>query len=79
MNYKIKDRVVLVESKNRTDEGLVVKIFKGKGKAGKSIRTVGVLWDNDWPRGVHFNPKYKQGRVFYYKPNDLKIIGTWRV
>ena len=73
---QIKDRVVLVDSKNRSDEGLIVKLFKGKGK---TIKTVGVLWDSDWPRNVQYNPRLRPGRVFYYKPTDVKVIGTWRV
>ena len=76
MNIQIKDRVKLQTSKDRNDEGTVVKIYKNRNG---SVKTAGVLWDSDWPRAVQHNPRLQPGRVFYYKPDDLKIIGTWRL
>ena len=74
--FQLKDRVTLVESKDRRDEGTIVKLYKSRN--GK-IKTCGVLWDSDWPRAVQHNPRLQPGRVFYYKPEDLKTVGTWRV
>tara|TARA_Y100001937_G_C7102442_1_gene323194 strand:- start:300 stop:533 length:234 start_codon:yes stop_codon:yes gene_type:complete len=77
MRIQIKDRVVLVDNKDRKkDEGLVVKIYKNRNG---SVKTAGVLWDSDWPRAVQHNPRLQPGRVFYYKPTDLKIVDNWRV
>ncbi len=76
MNIQIKDRVKLIESNGKVDEGTIVKLYKGRN--GKT-KTAGVLWDSDWPRAVQHNPRLQPGRVFYYKPDDLKIIGTWRI
>ena len=55
--------------------GTVVKIYKSKGK---TIKTCGILWDNDWPRDVGFS-RNPPGKVFYYKPEDLEVIDTWRI
>ena len=76
MNIQVKDRVKLTTRKEKLDEGTVVKLYKTKG--GK-IKTAGVLWDSDWPRAVQHNPRLQPGRVFYYKPEDLKIVNTWRI
>ena len=76
MNIQIKDRVKLIEKKGKNNEGLIVKLYKGKNGV---IKTAGVLWDGDWPRAVQHNPRLQPGRVFYYKPEDLKIIDTWRI
>ena len=76
MNIQTKDRVKLVESNGKVDKGTIVKLYRGRN--GK-IKTAGVLWDSDWPRAVQHNPRLQPGRVFYYKPGDLKIIGTWRI
>ena len=75
MTYQLKDRVKLIETKRQSDTGTIVKLYKGKN--GK-VRTCGVLWDHEWPSTkVHYrNPP---GKVFYYKPEDLKITGTWRL
>mgnify|MGYP001291500428 FL=1 len=73
---QIKDRVVLTNDDNKKDEGLVVKLYKNKNG---TIKTAGVLWDCDWPRAVQHNRRLQPGRVFYYKPSDLKIVDTWRV
>jgi len=76
MNIQIKDRVKLIEKKGKNNEGLIVKLYKSKNGV---IKTAGVLWDGDWPRAVQHNPRLQPGRVFYYKPEDLKIIDTWRI
>jgi len=77
MSVQLKDRVRLLNKNDRkNDEGLVVKVYKNKNG---SIKTAGVLWDSDWPRAVQHNPRLQPGRVFYYKPEDLKITGTWRL
>jgi len=76
MNIQTKDRVKLIESNGKVDEGTIVKIYKGRNG---NIKTAGVLWDSDWPRAVQHNPRLQPGRVFYYKPGDLKVIGTWRI
>ena len=76
MSIQLKDRVILQNGNNRRDEGLVVKVYKSRNG---SITTAGVLWDSDWPRAVQHNPRLQAGRVFYYKPDDLKIVGTWRL
>jgi hypothetical protein len=76
MKFQIKDRVVLTQTKGKVNEGTIVKLYKAKG--GK-IKTCGVLWDCDWPRAVQYNPRLQPGRVFYHKPEDLKVIGNWRV
>ena len=72
---KIKDRVVLNNNNNKKNiTGTIVKVYKGKGK---TVKTCGVLRDTDWPRDVGFS-RHQPGKVFYYKPEDLNIIGTWR-
>ena len=76
MSIQLKDRVILQNGNDRKDEGLVVKVYKNRNG---SIKTAGVLWDSDWPRAVQHNPRLQPGRVFYYKPSDLKIVGTWRL
>jgi len=76
MSIQLKDRVILQNGNDRKDEGLVVKVYKNRNG---SIKTAGVLWDSDWPRAVQHNPRLQPGRVFYYKPGDLKIVGTWRL
>ena len=77
MSIQLKDRVKLLNKSDRkNDEGLVVKVYKNRNG---SIKTAGVLWDSDWPRAVQHNPRLQPGRVFYYKPEDLKITGTWRL
>ena len=78
MLIQIKDRVKLIDAgrKGKKDEGTIVKLYRGKNN---KIKTAGVLWDSDWPRAVAFNPRLQAGRVFYYKPEDLKIIDTWRI
>ena len=77
MSVQLKDRVKLLNKNDRKDdEGLVVKVYKHRNG---SIKTAGVLWDSDWPRAVQHNPRLQPGRVFYYKPEDLKITGTWRL
>lgn len=77
MSVKLKDRVKLLHKNDRKDdEGLVVKVYKHRNG---TIKTAGVLWDSDWPRAVQHNPRLQPGRVFYYKPEDLKITGTWRL
>ena len=76
MNIQVKDRVKLTTRKEKLDEGTVVKLYKTKGG---QIKTAGVLWDSDWPRAVQHNPRLQPGRVFYYKPEDLKIVNTWRI
>ena len=74
---QLKDRVKLVSRKDRgSDEGVVVKVYKHKNGL---VKTAGVLWDSDWPRAVQHNPRLQPGRVFYYKPDDLKVTGTWRI
>lgn len=75
MNINIKDRVVLAKKSKSNMLGTIVKLYKGKSN---SIRTCGVLWDNDWPKD-YGHSKYYPGKVFYYKPEDLKIAGTWRI
>lgn len=77
--YTLKDRVILVGQTDgkrpaKGEKGTVVKLFKGKRN---SIKTCGVLWDSDWPRAVESNPRLQPGRVFYYKPEDLKVVDTW--
>ena len=74
MNIQLKDRVRLAEKKGKNDEGTVVKLYKGKHGV---IKTAGILWDGDWPRAVSHNPRLQPGRVFYYKLEDLKVVGTW--
>ena len=76
MIIQVKDRVRLVERKGKNDEGTVVKLCKGRSGV---VKTAGILWDGDWPRAVAHNPRLQPGRVFYYKPEDIKIIGTWRL
>jgi|TARA_R110001592_G_scaffold199361_1_gene447823 hypothetical protein len=78
MRIQVKDRVKLIDPtrKGKKDEGTIVKLYRGKNN---KIKTAGVLWDGDWPRAVDFNPRLQPGRVFYYKPEDLKIIDTWRI
>jgi len=76
MSIQLKDRVILQNRNDKKDEGLVVKVYKNRNG---SIKTAGVLWDSDWPRAVQHNPRLQPGRVFYYKPDDLKIVGTWRL
>ena len=76
MSIRLKDRVTLVQGNERKDKGLVVKIYKNRNG---SVKTAGVLWDSDWPRAVQHNPRLQPGRVFYYKPDDLNIVGTWRL
>ena len=76
MSIEIKDRVRLVERKGNNYEGTVVKLYKGRNGV---LKTAGILWDGDWPRAVAHNPRLQPGRVFYYKPEDLKIIGTWQL
>jgi len=76
MGIQIKDRVKLIVKKGKADEGTVVKLYKSKSGI---IKTAGILWDGDWPRAVSHNPRLQPGRVFYYKPEDLDIIGTWRL
>ena len=75
MYMQIKDRVVLQNNTKKNITGTIVKIYKGKGK---TIKTCGVLWDIDWPRDVGFS-RHQPGKVFYYKPEDLKVIDTWRI
>lgn len=67
---KLKDRVIQ-KLGNPNNIGTVVKTFKGKGK---TIKTCAVLWDYDWPR--HEYDK-RGGRVYYFKPEDLKVVDTW--
>lgn len=76
MEIQLKDRVILQNGNDREDQGLVVKVYKNRNG---SIKTAGVLWDSDWPRAVQHNPRLQPGRVFYYKPDDLEIVGTWRL
>ena len=77
MSIQLKDRVILLNGKpGKNDEGLVVKVYKNRNG---SIKTAGVLWDSDWPRAVQHNPRLQPGRVFYYKPDDLKVTGTWQI
>ena len=76
MSIQLKDRVILQNGNDRKDKGLVVKVYKNRNG---SIKTAGVLWDSDWPRAVQHNPRLQPGRVFYYKPDDLKIVDTWRL
>ena len=76
MSIQLKDRVILQNGNDRKDKGLVVKVYKNRNG---SIKTAGVLWDSDWPRAVQHNPRLQPGRVFYYKPDDLKTVGTWRL
>ena len=42
------------------------------------VKTCVVLWDNDWPKPTakHWE---KPGRVFYLKPDDIKVVDTWRL
>ena len=54
MLIQLKDRVILQNGNDRKDEGLVVKVYKGRNGA---IKTAGVLWDSDWPRAVQHNPR----------------------
>ena len=76
MKYQIKDRVVLSsENKNKNTKGTIVKIYKGKNS---KVRTCGVVWDTDWP-DVRLERHKVPGKVFYYKPEDLTIVGTWRL
>tara|TARA_R110000824_G_scaffold53018_3_gene147127 strand:+ start:3251 stop:3487 length:237 start_codon:yes stop_codon:yes gene_type:complete len=76
---QIKDRVILLNNKDnkiKKDEGLIVKLYKHRNG---TIKTAGVLWDSDWPRAVQHNPRLQPGRVFYYKPGDLKVVDiSWR-
>ena len=76
MKYQIKDRVKLVETKKENDVGTIVKLYKAKN--GK-IRTCGVLWDNDWPKDNPYKQRFQPGKVFYYKPEDLCVVDTWRI
>ena len=76
MAIQLKDRVKLQNGNDKKDEGTVVKVYKNRNG---SVKTAGVLWDSDWPRAVQHNPRLQPGRVFYYKPEDLKITGTWRL
>ena len=77
MSIQLKDRVILLKGKaGKNDEGLVVRVYKNRNG---SIKTAGVLWDSDWPRAVQHNPRLQPGRVFYYKPDDLKVTGTWQI
>ena len=76
MAIQLKDRVKLQNQNDKKDEGTVVKVYKNRNGA---VKTAGVLWDSDWPRAVQHNPRLQPGRVFYYKPEDLKITGTWRL
>lgn len=75
MNIEIKDRVILAKKSKSNMSGTIVKIYRGKGH---TIKTCGVLWDNDWPKDFGFS-KYYPGKVFYYKPEDLSVTGTWRI
>ena len=71
MNFKIKDRVKLINGDKKV-KGTIVKVYYNKQTS--SIRTCAVLWDNDWPKGSYDTP-----RLFYVKPNDLKYVDTWRL
>jgi len=79
MSIQVKDRVRFQnenDKKDRRDKGLVVKVYRNRNG---SIKTAGVLWDSDWPRAVQHNPRLQPGRIFYYKPDDLKVIGSWKI
>ena len=76
MKFNIKDRVVLIRNSGskKDQKGLIVKLHVRGGK----VKTCGVLWDSDWPREA-LKKFQKPGKVFYYSPDDLKVIDTWSV
>jgi len=80
MTHGLKDRVVLIEQDIKKAgfkvKGTIVKLYKGKKG---SIKTCGVLWDNEWPvtNSKVKNDRYTSGKIFYYKPEDLNIVDTW--
>jgi len=80
MTHGLKDRVVLKEQDIKRAgfkvKGTIVKLYKGKRG---SIKTCGVLWDNEWPvtNNRVKNDRYTSGKVLYYKPEDLDIVDTW--
>ena len=69
MSIQIKDRVKLKKRKVKLTKGQLLNCIQRKSNI---IKTAGVLWDGDWPRAVDFNPRLQPGRVFYYKPEDLR-------
>jgi len=69
---KIKDRVKLKKFDKfvKDGKGTIVKLQYRNNE----VKTACVLWDKDWP-GVD----NRQPRIFYYKPNDLNVIDSWRI
>ena len=72
MKIRLKDRVKLKAKSPKKEKGTVVKLYR----KGNSI-TVGVLWDSHWPETNSY--KGQPGHVFYYKPEDVKIVDTWNI
>jgi hypothetical protein len=72
-NFQLKDRVKLKDN-SRKVKGTIVKLHY----RDNIVKTCVVLWDNDWPKE---SPKHweKPGRVFYLKPEDLKVVDNWRI
>ena len=70
---QIKDRVELRSGK-RDDVGTVIKVQFTNGM----LKTVGVLWDNEWPSSDP-SKQHLTGRLFFYKSEDLQVVDTWRI
>jgi len=72
-HFQLKDRVKLKDA-SKKEKGTIVKLHYRDNE----IKTCVVLWVNDWPKSSakHWE---KPGRVFYLKPDDLKIVDTWRI
>jgi len=72
-NFQLKDRVKLKDG-SKKEKGTIVKLHYRDNE----VKTCVVLWDNDWPKPTakHWE---KPGRVFYLKPDDLKVVDTWRL
>lgn len=72
MSFDIKDRVVLKSDPH--NKGTIIRIQKKGGQ----VRSCAVLWDNEWPSNDPESKKFTNGRLFYYKTEDLVFIDTWR-
>lgn len=72
VDIQLKDRVTMLDN-SRDERGTIVKLHYKDGE----VKTCVVLWDSEWPRS-DAKPWEKNGRVFYLKPDDLRVVDTWR-